>query len=63
MTDVPELVKCVALHSTILKVKAELDQLMSGLSEAGVLSVIQTYSEMFECLFIAAETPSLNAGG
>ena len=49
MTGVPALVKCVALHITIQKVKAELDQFMSGLSEAGMLSAIQTYSEVFEC--------------
>ncbi len=50
------------LHSTILKVKAELDQFVAGLNEAGTLSAIKMYPGMFERLFVASQTPSVTAG-
>lgn len=36
-SDVPQLVRNTALSCIVLKIKAELDQFMAGLNEAGVL--------------------------
>ena len=40
LSDVPLLVKSAALHSTILKIKSELDQFIDGLDTAGLLHTI-----------------------
>ena len=40
MEDVPVIVKAVCLHTTVLAVKAQLDQLAEGLQLFGVLSLI-----------------------
>lgn len=63
ISDVPYLVKSVALHSTVLKRKAELDQFMDGLEEAGVLPSIKLYPNLFESLFVKPNTLSVTAGG
>ena len=50
--DIPQLIKSAALHTTILKVKAELDQFSSGIDEAGALHAIKQYLELFRCMFV-----------
>lgn len=45
--DVPQLIKLAALHSTVLRIKSELEQFMAGISEAGCLHAIQEYSVLF----------------
>lgn len=60
--DVPQLVKNTALSCTVLKIKAELDQFMAGLNEAGVLHVIQKYPDLLRPMFVASESDSLSAG-
>ena len=57
--DVPQLVKNAALSCTVLRIKAELDQFMAGLDEAGVLHIIQKY---LRPMFVASETDLLCAG-
>ena len=52
--DVRQLVRNASLSSTILKIKAELDQFMAGLDEAGVLHVIQKYPDLLRPMFVAS---------
>lgn len=59
--DVPQLVKNTALSCTVLKIKAELDQFMAGLNEAGVLHVIQKYPDLLRPMFVSSQS-SLSAG-
>ena len=59
--DVPHLLQSVALHSVILKVKAELDQFISGLDKAGVLTFIQKFPSLFQPMFVASHK-QLDAG-
>jgi hypothetical protein len=60
--DIPNIVKSTALHSTLLKVKAEMDQFMTGLQEAGVLHAIQAYPSLFRPLFVADAVKPMSAG-
>ena len=60
--DVPQLVKNAALGCTVLRIKAELDQFMAGLDEAGVLHIIQKYPDLLRPMFVASETDLLCAG-
>ena len=62
LDDVPKLIQCAALHSTVLKIKSELDQFMAGINEAGSLHVIQEYPSFFRPMFVASDTNLLNAG-
>ena len=50
--DVPKLIKTVTLHSTILNIKAELDQLIDGLDDAQVLPSIRSHPDMFKHFFV-----------
>lgn len=59
--DVTQLIKNVTLHSTILKIKSELDQFIDGLNEAGVLHSIRQYSDFFRPLFVSSGT-AISAG-
>lgn len=59
--DVPQLIECVTLHSTLLIVKAELDDIIKGLGDAGVLQVVQGSPNLFEPLFVDQAKP-LTAG-
>ena len=61
-SDIPQLVKNAALGCTVLRIKAELDQFMAGLDEAGLLHVIQKYPNLLRPTFVALETDSLCAG-
>lgn len=57
LRDIPQLIECVSLHSTLLIVKAELDEIMKGLRDAGVLEVIQQSPSLFEPLFVYQAKP------
>ena len=50
-TDVSQLVKCASLHSTLLRIKSELDQFISGLHSPGVLEAIREYPSFFSPMF------------
>ena len=51
LDDVLPLINSVSLHSTLLKIKSEVDQFKDGLNQAGVLHSIQKYPEVFvHCL-------------
>ena len=60
--DVPHLVETASLGCTILKIKAELDQFIFGLDEAGVLHTIQKYPDLFKSMFVASDDKPLTAG-
>ena len=55
--DVPGLVKNMAIGCNLLKIKAELDQFMDGLNEAGVLKYIQQHPKLFRPMFVAQANP------
>ena len=55
--DVELLVECVTLHSTILVVKAELDQVIEGLAESGVLEMLRSHPHLFKGLFVDKHQP------
>ena len=59
--DVPRLMEAVSLHTTVLVVKGELDQLILGLEDSGVLHALRTYSDMLRPLFVYEYSP-LSAG-
>ena len=50
--DVSNLVHSIALHATVLKVKAAIDQFMDGLREACLLPSIQKYPHVLRDLFL-----------
>lgn len=62
LCDVPQLVECVTLHSTLLIVKAELDDIILGLSDAGVLQALRRSPDLFKPLFVHDENKILTAG-
>lgn len=57
LRDVPLLIECVTLHATILIVKAELDQIIEGLTKAGVLETIRGYPQLFQKMFVDDAQP------
>ena len=60
-TDVPFVIVCVALHTTVFQRNAELDQIVKGLKDAGVLDMIRTCPDLFRRLFVKSTT-TLSAG-
>ena len=52
LKDVPQLTRSISLHCMLLKVKAELDEMCSGLRLSEVLEVIQDNPELFRNLFV-----------
>ena len=52
MKDVNQWVKCASLHSTLMRIKSELDQFISGLDAACVLHAIREYPDFFAPIFI-----------
>ena len=60
--DVPNLVHSIALHATVLKVKAAIDQFMDGLREACLLPSIQKYPHVLRDLFVKSSTDCLDSG-
>ena len=61
-TDHDTIVQSSALHYSVLCVKAELDQLTSGLRTLGVLDLVQANPKMLTPLFVYTESPPLTAG-
>ena len=49
------------LQSSLVAIKAELDDVIVGLADAGVLNAIRNYPQLFECLFVYQYDP-LTAG-
>ena len=62
MTGKEELVNTLMLHHTLLRNKAELDQLKSGLSCLGVLNAMCQNPAVMEPFFVAGKRQKLNAG-
>ena len=54
-------VQGIGLHYSILRCKAELDQLMNGLETLAVLNAIQTFPELMKVFFVL-NTKKLTAG-
>lgn len=62
MDDREELVHIVALHYTLLRSKAELDQLKMGLQSVGVADAMKAYPDLFEGFFTEVGMKCLTAG-
>ncbi len=62
MADKQELIHTVALHHMVLKCKAELDQLKSGLQVLSVGDAIKAHPGFFEVFFTEAGLTALTAG-
>lgn len=60
--DVDRLIQSVALHSTILRIKSEIDQFTEGLHEAGVLHAIKEYPHLFYPMFVKSDSAVVDAG-
>ena len=60
MKDIPLITKAVCLHSTLAGVKAELDQLATGLKLFGILSLIRQHPEKMKSLFVNDERDELS---
>lgn len=56
------LIQCVKKHNCILKTKAELDQLKSGLCILGMGSAMEMYPELMSPLFLKGQAIPLSAG-
>lgn len=61
LSDIPQIIKCVSLHSALLVIKAELDEIIKGLDDAGVLKAVQRWPQLFKPLFVH-QTVQLKAG-
>lgn len=61
LSDIPAIESCVVLHSTLISVKAELDDIVKGLDDAGVLGAIRESPFLFRPLFVYQDVP-LKAG-
>ena len=61
LKDVPQLTRSISFHCTLLKVKAELDEMCSGLRLSGVLEVIQDIPDLFRN-FLVYNRRKLTAG-
>ena len=55
LNDKEEFIHAICLHHTILKTKAELDQMIEGLKNVGVLDYIQKYPILMEPFFTSNE--------
>lgn len=55
-----EIMKALMLHYTLYRNKAVLNQLKSGLTTLGVLSVMTKYPQVLKPFFVAVLQPSLN---
>ena len=56
------LIRSIMLHATVLKNKAVLDQLKSGLASLGILNAIKENSSSFESFFVGGKNTPLTAG-
>ena len=50
--DIPTIVRAVTLHSTLMPIKSELDQLTKGLEICGILPLIRKYPHVMKELFV-----------
>ena len=62
VADKDNLVKCVALHHVLLKVKAEIDQFCTGLRALGVLDAMQASPHLFVHYFCLDGMQFMKAG-
>ena len=51
-TDIPQLIESVVMHACLYERKVELDQVISGLQESGVLEMIRNHPTLFQPLFV-----------
>lgn len=61
-TDKQQLIQVIALHHTILKCKAELDDLKGGLAALGVSAMIEKYPDILRPFFTSQGRKSISAG-
>ena len=50
--DISTIVRAVTLHSTVMPIKSELDQLAQGLEVCGILALIKKYPKTMKKLFL-----------
>ena len=50
--NIPDIVKAVCLHTTVLSVKAELDQMAEGLELFGILNLVRDHPSVMQSLFV-----------
>ena len=62
LKDKPKLIRSIKLHHVLLKNKAELDQMISGMEKSGLLTEIRKTVAIFEPLFIASKMICLTSG-
>ena len=62
MDDREELLHIISLHYTLLRSKAELDQLKMGLEALGVKDAMKVYPDLFESFFTEVGIKPLTAG-
>ena len=62
MEDADVIFHCIALHHTILKSKAELDDLCSGLDVLGVRDMIKNHPDLLRPFFTDTREDILTAG-
>ena len=62
MNDKHTLIRSIILHATIVKNKAVIDQLKSGLECLGILDAINKHPHLLESFFVADKSVPLTAG-
>ena len=62
LEDREEVILVVALHNALLKSKAELDQLIEGMSVLGVAEMVQKYPAIMEMFLTSSGNQDLTAG-
>lgn len=62
LADRTEIIKIVALHHALLQSKAELDQLVEGLSVNGVAGMLRDYPDLVKPFFTSSENQAISAG-
>ena len=55
--NVPLLIESVVMHVTLHHRKAELDEMIKGLQDAGILDAIRNYPDLFQPLFVKTTSP------
>ena len=60
LTDKPSILRILFIHHTFLSCKGQIDQLMEGLNEHGVLSLMKKYPEC-ACVMLSNSTETLTA--
>ena len=52
MNDIPDIVKAVCLHTTVLSMKAELDQIAEGLEIFDIINLVRDHPSLMQPLFV-----------